>query len=113
MYFLGPKFTIFYNVYAGYELRQLALQWGDVVEEKQLNHLRHAKEQLEYVRINKEYEFIKKRCIVNFMTNEKLNLEKHFHQRALNMLSNIENFESQNLNHHIKSIADGAMDVVN
>jgi hypothetical protein len=30
-------------------------------------HLIHTKEQLEYVRLNKEYDFVKKRALVNFL----------------------------------------------
>jgi hypothetical protein len=44
---------------------------------------------MEFLRINKEYEFVKKRALVNFLTNEKLNLEAHFHGRALSMLKSI------------------------
>lgn len=60
--------------------------WADVTEEEQLRHLRHTKEQMEYVRINAEYDYVKKRALINYLTNEKLNVEQHFHGRALNML---------------------------
>jgi hypothetical protein len=92
-YFLGPKFTVFYNVYTRYETQQLVSMWADVCEEQQTRHLRTTKEQLEYVRINAEYESVKKRALVNFLTNEKLNLEQHFHNRTLNMLKSISNYE--------------------
>ena len=49
--------------------------WADVCEELQMSHLTDTKEQMEYVRINSEYDYIKKRALVNFLTNEKLNLE--------------------------------------
>ena len=111
-YFLGPKFTVFYNVYSRYETQQLCTMWADVAEEEQLTHLRHTKEQMEYVRINAEYDFIKKRALVNYLTNEKLNLEQHFHQRALNMLRQISNFESQNLRNHLREIALGSFETV-
>ena len=112
-YFLGPKFTVFYNVYSRYETQQLATMWADVSEEEQLKHLRHTKEQIEYTRLQNEYDYIKKRALVNYLTNEKLNAEAHFHQRTLNMLRQIQNFESQNLKSHLKKIAVGALDVVN
>lgn len=48
---------------------------------------------MEYVRINAEYDYVKKRALVNYLTNEKLNLELHFHNRALNMLRSISNYE--------------------
>lgn len=88
-YFLGPKFTTFYNVYTRYETQQLFSQWADVCEEEQMIHLTPTREQLEYVRIHNEYDFVKKRALINFLTNEKLNLELHFHNRAVNMLKSI------------------------
>jgi hypothetical protein len=68
--------------------------WADVTEEEQLRHLRHTKEQMEYVRINAEYDFVKKRALINYLTNEKLNVEQHFHNRSLSMLKMIQNFEN-------------------
>ena len=41
---------------------------------------------MEYVRLNAEYDYIKKRALINYLTNEKLNVEQHFHNRSLNML---------------------------
>lgn len=111
-YFLGPKWTIFYNVYSRYETQQLASQWADVTEEEQALHLVHTKEQMDFVRINQEYEYVKKRSLVNYMTNEKLNLELHFHNRALNMLKQVQNFENQNLKNHLKQIALGSLEKV-
>jgi hypothetical protein len=60
-----------------------------VTEEEQLSHLRHTKEQMEYVRINGEYDYVKKRALINYLTNEKLNVEQHFHGRVGNMLKMI------------------------
>lgn len=49
---------------------------------------------MEYVRINAEYDYIKKRALINYLTNEKLNLEHHFHTRTLSMLKQIQNYEN-------------------
>ena len=77
-----------------------------------MRHLSHTKEQLEYVRINAEFDYVKKRALVNFLTNEKLNLEQHFHNRALNMLKSIQNYENQNLRSHLREIAIGSFEKV-
>ena len=108
-YFLGPKFSVFYNVYSRYETQQLVTMWSDTSEEEQMRHLRPTKEQLEYHRISAEYEFVKKRALVNYLTNEKLNLEHHFHNRALNMLKSIQNYENQNLRNRLREIALGSL----
>jgi len=107
-YFLGPKWTLWYSVYTNYETQQLANEWADNTEEIQLKHTRHSKDQLEYARLNTEYDFVKKRSLINFLTNEKLNLEQHFHERTLSMLSNIQRYEKQNLDLHVNRIASEA-----
>ena len=45
------------------------------------------------MRINKEYEFVKKRALVNFLQNSRDVLEDHVHDRTANMLNSIEKFE--------------------
>jgi hypothetical protein len=74
-----------------------------------LTHYSETKEQLEYIRIHKEYQFVKKRSLVSFLTNEKLNVEKHFHDRAVNMLQTISNFEVTNLNLKLKEITTDSL----
>ena len=111
-YFIGPKFSVFYNVYSQYEYVQLSNMWADNVEMLQNTHLRHTKEQLEYARIDKEYQFVKKRALINFLTNSKLDAEAHFHARAVNMLNQIQNFENSNLKANMKEIAVGSVEKV-
>ncbi len=64
-----------------------------------------SKEQIEYVRINSEYDFVKKRALVNFLTNSRANVEDHFHNRAQNMLNSIERYEQANLKGLISDIS--------
>lgn len=101
---VGPKFTNFYNVYSRYETQQLVTQWADTVEEAQMKWLVPSKEQIEYVRINSEYDFVKKRALVNFLTNSRLALENHFHGRAQNLLTSVERYEQANLRNLIGQI---------
>ena len=112
MFWLGPKFTIWYNVYSRYEASQMFLMWADKVEEKQLHHLVNTKEQMEYVNILKEYDYIKKRSLTNFLVNEKLNVEKHFHDRAVGLLKTIKKFEQENLVGHQRKIVTDALTAV-
>lgn len=111
-YFVGPKFSVFYNVYTDYEYSQLCTQWADQVEMVQNQHLRHTKEQLEYNRIDSEYEAVKKRALMNFLTNSKLDAEANFHNRTVSLLNNIENFEQANLKAQMREIAVGSVDKV-
>lgn len=105
----GPKFSVFYDVYSHYELQQLGSHWADVCEEQQMAHLVASKEQMEYVRLDKEYDFVKKRSLVNFLTNSKTDVENHFHARASNMLVSIERYEQSNLKNILNGIGSGAL----
>lgn len=105
-FFPGPKFSVFYNVYTNYEFQQMCNQWSDNVEMYQTAFLRHTKEQLEYNRIDREYEFVKKRAVVNFVQNSKLNADAHFHSRCVSMLNQIQYFEQSNLKNTMKGIVD-------
>jgi hypothetical protein len=107
-YMIGPKFTIFYNVYSKYEIRQMAAQWVDTAEEIQMKHLVHTKAQMEYVRINKEYEFVKKRALVNYLENSRDALEGHMHSRANNMLASVAQYEQTNLKKVLSSIGEAS-----
>ena len=111
-YMFGPKFTVFYDVYSNYEYKQLCNQWADTVEARQTKHLRHTKEQLEFKRIDAEYEFVKKRSLINYLTNAKLDSEANFHKRSLAMLNSIKNFEQQNLKAQMRDIALGSLENV-
>jgi len=108
----GPKFSIFYNTYSGYEYTQLANQWADSVEMSQNQHLRHTKEQLEYTKLDREYEYVKKRALTNFLTTSKLSSEAHYHSRVVAMLDQIESYEQANLKNELKNIAVGSVDKV-
>lgn len=63
---------------------------------------------MEYVRINKEYQFVKKRALVNFLENSRVSLEDHFHKRAHSMLTSIERYEQTNLKNLLNEIGQGA-----
>lgn len=84
-------------------------QWSDTIELLQTGHLRHTKEQLEYNRIDKEYEFVKKRAVVNFIENSKLNADAHFHQRCVSMLNQVQYYEEANLKNNMKKIVDDSV----
>ena len=109
---VGPKFSVFYNVYSNYEYMQMANQWADCAEMAQSQHLRHTKQQLEFNNIDKEYEFVKKRGLINFLTNSKLNAEASFHSRTLSMLNQIQNFEQANLKNEMKNVVQGSFEKV-
>ena len=78
----------------------------------QNQHLRHTKEQLEYTRIDNEYEFVKKRALINFLTNSKLDAEANFHKRTVNMLEAIQDCENKNLKNQMREIAEGSVNKV-
>lgn len=90
----------------------MANMWADCAEATQNRHLTHTKEQIEYRRIDTEYEFVKKRALINFLTNSKLNAEASFHNRTLSMLNQIQNFEQSNLKNEMRNVVQGSIDKV-
>lgn len=110
---LGPKFTIFYNVYTRYELQQLSAQWADMTEQVQMQHLQETKQQIEYVRLNNEYDFVKKRALKNYLSKSRADLENHFFSRTNLMLNSIENYEQSNLKRLLEGIGKSALSKVN
>jgi hypothetical protein len=111
-FFPGPKFSIFYNTYSAYEYAQLSNQWADTVEMEQNKHLKYTKEQLEFQRIDAEYEFVKKRALINFLTTAKMTAEANFYNRAVAMLKSIQTYEQANLRSTLQGIAEGSVDKV-
>ena len=53
---------------------------------------------------------MKKRALVNFLSNSRSSLETHVHNRAANMLSAIEGFEASNLKSLLNGIGTGAVE---
>lgn len=78
----------------------------------QNKHLKFTKEQLEFHRIDNEYEFVKKRALINFLTNAKMTAEANFYSRATTMLKSIQSFEQANLKSTLRGIADGSTEKV-
>jgi hypothetical protein len=67
---------------------------------------------MEYVRINREYDFVKKRALVNYLTTCRAELETHFHNRSQTMLTTIERYENVNLKNLLSGIGKGALEKV-
>lgn len=109
---VGPKFTNWYNAYTNYEIAQMLSSWNDIVEELQQAHLVHTKQQMGYVALNAEYDFIKKNALSTYMTNQRLALETHMKVRARNMLTNIHRYENSNLKNLLGTITSGAFEKV-
>lgn len=84
--------------------------WNDIVEEIQQTHLVGTKQQMEYVSINDEYDFIKKRALQSFLTNQRLAVEEHMKTRAQGMLTSIERFEQNNLKKLLGTITSGSLE---
>lgn len=93
-------------------MEQFWLNWQDKVEESSRQFLAFSKEQIDYYLIHKEYIYIKKRSLCNYLENQKKNLEKHFYERTVDMLKTIETLENSNIKHTISRITEEAMQTV-
>jgi hypothetical protein len=108
----APRLTWFYDAYVQHEMQQFWLNWQDTLEENSRPFLAVSKEQIDYYLIHKEFVYIKKRSLSNYLDNEKKNLEKHFYERTVTMLKSIENMENNNVKHKIKALTEEAVKVV-
>jgi hypothetical protein len=108
----GPRLTWFYEAYIQHEMKQFWVGWQDTVEEYSRPFLAISKEQIDYYLIHKEFTFIKKRSLSNFLENEKKNLEKHFYDRTVNMLKTVEQYENSNVKNKIKESVEESLKVV-
>ena len=93
-------------------MEQFWLNWQDRIEESSRQFLAFTKEQIDYYLIHKEYIYIKKRSLCNYLENERKNLDKHFYERTLDMLKTIENMENNNIKHTISRLTEEAMGTV-
>lgn len=93
-------------------MEQFWLNWQDRIEETSRQFLAFSKEQIDYYLIHKEFIYIKKRSLCNFLENEKKNLEKHFYDRTVDMLKTIEVLENNNIKQTISRITEEAMESV-
>ena len=109
---VGPKFTNWYNAYTEYEMAQFFSTWNDIIEESQQRHLITTKQQMEYLSINDEYDYIKKNALQNYLTSQRHGVEEHMKARAQSMLTSIERFEQNNLKKLLGTITTGALDKV-
>jgi len=71
----GPRLTWFYEAYIQHEMKQFWVGWQDTVEEISRPFLSVSKEQIDYYLIHKEFSYIKKRSLSNYLDNQKKNLE--------------------------------------
>ncbi len=108
----APRLTWFYDAYIQHEMKQFWLSWADTVEEYSRPFLAISKEQIDYYLIHKEFAYIKKRSLSNYLDKEKKNLEKHFYDRTVSMLKTIEQFENSNVKNKIKELIEESMKTV-
>ena len=106
------KVTWFYNSYILLEYQQLMNSWQDNLEEHTKVFLAITKQQIDYYLIHKEYIHIKKRSLMTFLENEKINLDKHFHQRSLNMLQGIQQLENSNVKSKVRTAIEESLKTV-
>ena len=108
----GPRLTWFYEAYIQHEMKQFWVGWQDTVEEYSRPFLSISREQIDYYLIHKEFIYIKKRSLSNFLDNEKKNLEKHFYDRTVSMLKSVEQLENSNVKNTIKEHVEESIKVV-
>lgn len=63
--------------------------------------------------MNAEFDYVKKRALNNFLTNQREVVENHFHTRSNNLLKSVVRYEEANLKKIISNISQEALEEVN
>lgn len=101
-----PKLTWYYDAFTDHEVKQYFNKIVDGMEEQMGEHIAQHKEQLDYYLIHKEYQFVKKRILAQYLENERAALNQHYSARTVNLLNNIKVLENNNVKQEISKIAE-------
>lgn len=104
-----PRLTWYYDAFGEHELNQTILGMMDGLEERMSEHLAEHKDQMDYYLIHKEYHFVKKRILSQYLENERIALTQHYNNRTINLLNNIKALENNNVKQEINSIAEQSL----
>jgi hypothetical protein len=107
-----PKLTWFYDAFHTHEFRQMIQSWGDSLDEVIRIGTAESKEQIDYYNIHKEFVYVKKRVLTSFLENEKIALNENYKQRALSLLSTVENLENSNIKKKLTQETEQALNIV-
>jgi len=107
-----PKLTWFYDAFHTHEFRQMIQSWGDSLDEVIRIGTTQSKEQIDYYNIHKEFVYVKKRVLTSFLENEKVSLNENYKQRALSLLSTVENLENSNIKKKLSQETEQALNIV-
>lgn len=110
--FPWPKLTWYYDAFFSHELKQTYVGWFDSIEENSRKFLAETKDQLDYYLIHKEYLYVKKRVLAQYLENERHALTKHFNERTVLMLNNAKNLENSNIKNEISRVAEESLNTV-
>mmetsp|Transcript_5456 Transcript_5456/g.5592 ORF Transcript_5456/g.5592 Transcript_5456/m.5592 type:complete len:393 (-) Transcript_5456:115-1293(-) len=107
-----PRLTWYYDAFQEHEFRQICLNWFDSIEDQTRRAMHKNQEQIDYYLIHKEYNFVKKRVLAQYLENQRLSLTNHFNERTISLLSNIANLENNNIKSEVSRIAQESLDTV-
>jgi len=107
-----PRLTWYYDAFVQHEYKQALLNWFDTAEDLSRQVLVNTKNQIDYYFIHKEYSFIKKRLLSTYLENERLSLNGHLNERALNLLKVANTMENSNVKSAINKAAEESLNSV-
>lgn len=107
-----PRLTWYYDAFVQHEFKQALLNWFDTAEDISRQVLVKTKNQIDYYFIHQEYNFVKKRLLSTYLENERLALNGHLKERALNILKVANTMENSNVKSAISKAAEESLNSV-
>lgn len=103
-----PLLLRFYRRVSSQDMYNMQAYWHENMEHRVRNLSRLCLDQMQYMQVHQQFQGIKAESINLFMANEYANLQKHLHDRALNLLRNAEQYEKLNKNKILQEIMNNA-----
>lgn len=104
-----PLLTRFYRRVAANECYNIESYFHENMQHQINKVLKEGKQQLQYWECHQDYQEIKAESVAAFLVHEHNALQQHIAHRALNVLSQAEQYESINSNKFLNSIVDDAI----
>lgn len=93
---LKPLLVRFYRRIAQNEIYNMDVFYHENIENKVRQMMNQARSQMEFYKLNSEFQDVKSEAINIFLANEYLNMRKHISDRTVNVLKQVKSFEEKN-----------------
>lgn len=107
---IKPLFNRWYRLLALHDMKNIGSYWKDQMRINVGQNMHHAREQMDYYLLHRNYNTIKAESINRFLAHEQMNLQKHINVRTHNLLKAAKSAETGNRRALVNKIVAKALD---